>query len=625
VIAAAVGTFFMWWRTRYPMPIHDYPRTLRRYYQYIMAVELVFVGFPFALYYLKAWKCYGLTNQWGVEHSESVPLIDILLVLAVSVICLAPLTYLLFHSSVRSLLRKVRPSLGKNCPEKLKKPLRESSVMIAIDREIAEPKLEPEPEALQAISDPQNPKLPYPDPRVAFIVLFIFVGTAAGLLIFLVACEGVAKNLENALFLERAAALMSGYSVIFVTAATAFGVVAYGGFGLNALSRQFGRYCASPYPTSGVASNEDSNPVRKAFGDLADVHAKIENFSCGPFSLRYAWKYHQNFIAAVVLIFTLLLVAVIPQMRATFEGKPWDYFFAAALLLFFILLSFSFIRVYTLLKGVEKLLTILANIPMVSAYDCLPEKLHALAGRWLMHSQWKSADLGILHNLVQQIRAKRETTGKKSNEFWGWPWNAEVDQKIAAIDTYVITASGDEHTSKKLKVYTALSRAMVEELFDDWRGKNVVLAFGSNADERKELKQEDDWKPLAEQFIALMTVLFLAPLLTRLRLLCYMLATAGATLMAAITSYDFQPERLILYTGAGVTLSVALFLLWVIYRINTNEMIRRIDAGKPSSVLFDADFLRGFITVIVPLVGLTVTLFNGRLRTLFEPLLLLTH
>jgi len=167
---------------------------------------------------------------------------------------------------------------------------------------------------------------------------------------------------------------------------------------------------------------------------------------------------------------------------------------------------------------------------------------------------------------------------------------------------------------------------LVGALVDSWKCQDLELAYGKSltaaAPAVPEVSGADDRvRDLAEQYVALCVPFFLAPFFERLRTLSAMLAILAGSLVLAATGYSFQPEKLIVYIATGLTILVAAFLVWVLYRINRNELVSRISRTKFNSFTPDGAFLSSLMTVVVPLLILTGTQLSGRFRVIAEPVL----
>ncbi|OWK40480.1 hypothetical protein FRUB_05399 [Fimbriiglobus ruber] len=169
---------------------------------------------------------------------------------------------------------------------------------------------------------------------------------------------------------------------------------------------------------------------------------------------------------------------------------------------------------------------------------------------------------------------------------------------------------------------TAATRALVERLVLTWSERNAVDAFGAEAtgDDGKE-RAATAWQDIAEQFVAVQAVIFLAPLFTQMRYLALMAAAAVGALLVAATEYPFQPEKLIMYATVGLVAAVLAVIVWVLYRINKSEIVSRVTRTTPGQFSLTSGFVVNFVQLALPLVFVAAAQMSGWLRTIVEPFL----
>ena len=92
-------------------------------------------------------------------------------------------------------------------------------------------------------------------------------------------------------------------------------------------------------------------------------------------------------------------------------------------------------------------------------------------------------------------------------------------------------------------------------------------------------------------------------------------------LLTAVTAYQFQPERLMMYAGVGLAGTVAGLILWVLFRINRNELVSRVCRSTPGRFSLDSAFVQNVLWFVLPLVLVVGIQLAGRMRSVFEPVL----
>lgn len=234
---------------------------------------------------------------------------------------------------------------------------------------------------------------------------------------------------------------------------------------------------------------------------------------------------------------------------------------------------------------------------MVRAFDRLPAKLARVFAGYLITGRRRETDLMIPVHLLRQLSGV------------GIP--PDPHGQTVQFPPAVVGAD-----------LTAATRALVERLVLTWSERNAVDAFGAEAtgDDGKE-RAATAWQDIAEQFVAVQAVIFLAPLFTQMRYLALMAAAAVGALLVAATEYPFQPEKLIMYATVGLVAAVLAVIVWVLYRINKSEIVSRVTRTTPGQFSLTSGFVVNFVQLALPLVFVAAAQMSGWLRTIVEPFL----
>jgi hypothetical protein len=129
------------------------------------------------------------------------------------------------------------------------------------------------------------------------------------------------------------------------------------------------------------------------------------------------------------------------------------------------------------------------------------------------------------------------------------------------------------------------------------------------------------WVQKAEDFVAIQVIIFLSQYFILLRAMALSMVWVAVLLLLAATAYPFQPEELILYLILGLLAAVMVGVLFVLVRVNQNEMVSRITQSTPNKFEFNWSFARAALTFVGPILLVTAAQLSGRLRTVVEPLL----
>jgi hypothetical protein len=264
---------------------------------------------------------------------------------------------------------------------------------------------------------------------------------------------------------------------------------------------------------------------------------------------------------------------------------------------------------------VEKITRAIAAIPMVGAFDRFPDKVSKVFGAYLLSARRRALDLAIPVHLLRQLRDALSHPLVRDPQARG---------ALTTLDTHTPPSieGQEELDGQEASALCQVAAGLVSALAPGWENRPVPEAFGTVPPEAgKETEPLTEWRGLAEQFVAIMAVIFLAQFLTRMRYLAYMAATAAASLLIAITAYQFEPERFLMFTAVGFAGGVICLLVWVLYQINRNELVSRVTRSTPDKFQLDLAFVQNLTVFVLPLLVVVVTQVAGRMRSVVEPVL----
>jgi hypothetical protein len=487
------------------------------------------------------------------------------------------------------------------------------------------------------------------------------------------------------LFAERAAALYSGCSPAVPATVIGVGLLGYGLLGLQHLRLMTGFRVAPPYPDWGKGPPADvPGMVAVAVGRVHEAVAEIDAQSrsvAGVFTdpgertgtrwLRLLvwgvtgvcaarvllWMVGSRpeelpflywiglaaavaavGVTAVVLIRVwgwegqaplarprpsacVLLVAAgaasavaLDRAQPTWESRAWNCLFATGFLALGFLTLVAGYRLYLLWKRVEKVTRAVVAVPMVGAFDRFPDKLSRVFGAYLLSDRKRSLDLAIPLHLAAQLRAALATD-----------LSPEADRLRDAINEVPGPPAADPGEALAGGQTDALCRAaarLVDALAPGWPARPAADAFGTLPPKPgDEPPPQTTGRDLAEQFVAVMVVIFLSQFMIRMRYLSYAAVATSGALLLAITAYQFEPERFLMYTAVGFAGGVVALMVWVLYRVNRNELVSRVTRSTPNRFQLDTAFVRNILVFVVPLAAVVATQLAGRMRGVVEPLL----
>jgi hypothetical protein len=525
----------------------------------------------------------------------------------------------------------------------------------------------PTASAIQAVLDPWQ--------TVAFLLLI--GGVVVG---WLLADHSRLTEAARALFAERAANLFSGCSPVVPTVVVALGLAVYGLLGLQGVRLMTEFRVASPYPKQLCEPGVVNDAIRRVRETVRDIDYQFRSIGgaftepgqgsgawwprlvvwgtagvfavaviavaftgrpvqWGAYWLGLAVVVGSVFFCGPVLLFVwdragkaglsrprwsalllLLLVGVacaiaLHRSQRTWESQAWNCLFATGLVALAFLTLVASYRFYLLWKQVEKLTRAIVTIPMVGAFDRFPDKVSRVFGAYLLSARSRAFDLAIPAHLLRQLHEAL------SQPFLHTP---QSQAALAALPSITPTSSTDpdELHGQDANALCEVAAGLVSALAPGWEDRPVPEAFGTSpAEAEKEAPQGPEWRRLAEQFVAIMVVIFLSQFLIRMRYLAYMATASAASLLIAITAYQFEPEQFLMYTALGFAGAVLVLVVWVLYRINRNELISRVTRTTPDRFQLDAAFVQNLTVFVLPLFLVVVTQFAGRMRSVVEPVL----
>jgi len=242
---------------------------------------------------------------------------------------------------------------------------------------------------------------------------------------------------------------------------------------------------------------------------------------------------------------------------------------------------------------------------MVGAFDRLPDRTSALLARFLLVGRRRYSDLAVPYRLLAELQ--KSTTGS---------CRTAID---ASLELSAEAAHGDpDIPGKQASFLSAASRELVCALLPTWSKKNVVEAYGSQPLAKDEPAQGP--QALAEQFIAVQSVLFVSQYFTQLRYFAYMATFTAACMLVALTEYHFEPEYLVMMSGTGLVAAVVSVLGWGLVQINKSELVSRVTRTTPGRFSLDsAPLMMNALQLMGPLVLILAVQMSGRLRSVVEP------
>ncbi|HMF17062.1 MAG TPA: hypothetical protein VKE98_07640 [Gemmataceae bacterium] len=569
---------------------------------------------------------------------------------------------------------------------------------------------------------------------------------------------------QRVLFVTRSADFLTGYSVLPPLLLLAAGFFLYGFLALKRdyLAAHFRVEC--PYPPLADTAAPNS-PVAKICGKINELAAQVrDDMTDFP---GYCARHRSllNVGALILICSAALIVAHGLRIHGTREGRFWDVLFFTWFLMLAILVLLMLLRFIAGWKGLERMLKLMALVPMVRAFDRLPRKTAALFGGYFFTRRPRVSHLEIPAHILRQLQYEAYETWRSAAAATGpeaaatapatttvapspvlpalstpalptpttvlptasietasaiapaptapelvlaaapkagqpdeQPANGPQTQAVPASALPALTSSTSmvplltgpttaaqpaaeasngaqlqtngsptgilksqmptydavpEEIAKRLSTasfdfmptaaapepdrpypadqinnFSFEAQKLIGNLRPYWPWHTVADAFGEQVRAPEpEKKDRDDtsampaWVEKAEDFVAIQAIVFLSQYFILLRTTVLGMVWVAVMLLLAATAYVFQPERLILYLLLGLLSAVVGVILWVLIRVNKNEIISRITQSTPNRFELNWSFVLATVQFIGPIAIIAIAHFSGRLRTVIDPFL----
>lgn len=342
------------------------------------------------------------------------------------------------------------------------------------------------------------------------------------------------------------------------------------------------------------------NPFGKAetsigIGDrIKDVSATI---SCVHFPLRQTSAY--LFMIAVVLGFVYVFVF---KWDVTAEGVVFNVFFILCAALAVLAIGWEFLRLTAVADTFICLLRRLSFHPIRNALGRVPRSLaNKTAGPIFAVSPYPGGGERSV-----QVLERCEISLRSPLRQW--------DIATARL----LLKNG--YTERRLPVSFKVAAALNEHLASVSRYLSGALVnFWSTQRPGSTSSASDSWESDAELFVVLQVTNLIRQVFTQVRNLLIHITLMVLLLLWALSSYPFQPHRLIVIFSYGFVLWIVITFILLFVRFNRDEVLSRLLGTTPNRFTFDRSMILPFVgCVVLPLVSLAAVQFPEFSDALFS-------
>lgn len=308
-------------------------------------------------------------------------------------------------------------------------------------------------------------------------------------------------------------------------------------------------------------------------------------------------------LAAVLLFGVLPLIPLLSHLLILERERAWGLF-AVLLSASFVVMLVTTLWALFLWRDVHRLLLCLSLHPLGLAFKRLPAVFSRVAGGKVEDPSRLRFGEHVAARLLFEMREDCPTSRRLKNTL------TRLEGRSARMHQLL----GENVKSRSLAMRQEIHGTSVELVnalrpyWKQWRLAEHLPAAKEGKAVAVPPDPEREWFALAEQFVALDVTFSLYALS---RWLVYMLSVAtmvGLCLLVLVTSYPFQPHRLLLVEvalGFGGLVVVALLLL---LQMERDEVLSNISNSTPGEISWDKDFIVKVVTLVVlPIVGLVAS------------------
>ncbi len=347
-------------------------------------------------------------------------------------------------------------------------------------------------------------------------------------------------------------------------------------------------------------------------------------------------------LTAVVVMGLAVALALNSRLQS-FEGRMFTVVFGLAGIGAVVLLALVFLHFVYIWFRFHRYLRRLPLHPMASVYSRLPRHPRAFGGDFgtkapgvsdleVPMSHWSvlartfdQVAAEVPAEAAEAIRKQIDCAGEHRTQF-------EHELTRAARK-----GNEDVGATVTAKYVVEVGRDLLKVLDHFWKGAPLVRDSAKKKEAIPVTKPTlrlyaeiggDDklgrWLRLAEDFIGIQVLQFLNYTFAHLRNLLGSVLVSLLLLLLAVTSYPFEPQKLLLTVLCMAIIAVVVFTVYVFVQVERDEILSRVAGTEPNRVTFNRSLVGSlFLYAALPLGALMATVFPplGDLFSFADPIL----
>ena len=320
----------------------------------------------------------------------------------------------------------------------------------------------------------------------------------------------------------------------------------------------------------------------------------------------------------------------------TGELPAWDRLMFVGFVVMVGLLLLTLLRFLTLWSRLSGLLNEILKVPMVSAYERLPDSVRRLFRGYI------SFDKDIHHAHLETLARCLPKTERNwlATQIWvtdpkmAWLFGekpiVELPNHPAEARSRTRANDSDFRRQRRelMKKFHQCAVDFLESLPELWSTNTVDQAFGADAplaDQAKvdDSKKEHERERLVEKenFVAAYVAVSVIGFFAQLQMLVVAMIFSAPLLLFTAASYPFQPERPRLYCLVALLVAVSVSIAYVLVRINCHGFVSRVARTTPNLFTPGFDFFQSISVYVLPVIAIALLQLLGLFRVILEPVL----